>query len=413
MIFSQSRRLHLKSQQECKKPAHRIILRRKRRKPMDFELSKEQIMLQEMVRDFAEKEIEPYAREVDETGKMRMETFQKLGNLGLLGIPFPEKYGGAGGDTISYCIAVEEIGKACGGTGLSYAANTSLGASPIYYFGTEEQKQKWLVPMAKGEALGAFGLTEPNAGSDAGGTRTKAVLDGDEWVISGEKCWITNAEYARQVIVTAVTGKRENGRNIISAIIVPADAPGVAITSPYEKMGVRGSNTCQIVLENVRVPRENLLGDENKGFSQFLYTLDGGRISIAALSVGIAQAAFEKALRYAKERMQFGQAISKFQAIQFKLADMAMEIDLARNAVYKAAWLKDQGKPFSKEAAYAKLFASEMGFRVCNQAIQIHGGSGYMREYGVERHLRDIKLMEIGEGTSEIQRLVIARKLGC
>lgn len=299
------------------------------------------------------------------------------------------------------------------GTGLSYAANTSLGASPIYYFGTEEQKQKWLVPMAKGEALGAFGLTEPNAGSDAGGTRTKAVLDGDEWVINGEKCWITNAEYARQVIVTAVTGKRENGRNIISAIIVPADAPGVAITSPYEKMGVRGSNTCQIVLENVRVPRENLLGDENKGFSQFLYTLDGGRISIAALSVGIAQAAFEKALRYAKERMQFGQAISKFQAIQFKLADMAMEIDLARNAVYKAAWLKDQGKPFSKEAAYAKLFASEMGFRVCNQAIQIHGGSGYMREYGVERHLRDIKLMEIGEGTSEIQRLVIARKLGC
>ncbi|NMH83082.1 acyl-CoA dehydrogenase family protein [Heyndrickxia coagulans] len=380
---------------------------------MDFELSKEQIMLQEMVRDFAEKEIEPYAREVDETGKMRMETFQKLGNLGLLGIPFPEKYGGAGGDTISYCIAVEEIGKACGGTGLSYAANTSLGASPIYYFGTEEQKQKWLVPMAKGEALGAFGLTEPNAGSDAGGTRTKAVLDGDEWVINGEKCWITNAEYARQVIVTAVTGKRENGRNIISAIIVPADAPGVAITSPYEKMGVRGSNTCQIVLENVRVPRENLLGDENKGFSQFLYTLDGGRISIAALSVGIAQAAFEKALRYAKERMQFGQAISKFQAIQFKLADMAMEIDLARNAVYKAAWLKDQGKPFSKEAAYAKLFASEMGFRVCNQAIQIHGGSGYMREYDVERHLRDIKLMEIGEGTSEIQRLVIARKLGC
>ncbi|MED4919966.1 MULTISPECIES: acyl-CoA dehydrogenase family protein [Heyndrickxia] len=380
---------------------------------MDFELSKEQIMLQEMVRDFAEKEIEPYAREVDETGKMRMETFQKLGNLGLLGIPFPEKYGGAGGDTISYCIAVEEIGKACGGTGLSYAANTSLGASPIYYFGTEAQKQKWLVPMAKGEALGAFGLTEPNAGSDAGGTRTKAVLDGDEWVISGEKCWITNAEYARQVIVTAVTGKRENGRNIISAIIVPTDAPGVTITSPYEKMGVRGSNTCQIVLENVRVPRENLLGDEKKGFSQFLYTLDGGRISIAALSVGIAQAAFEKALRYAKERMQFGQTISKFQAIQFKLADMAMEIDLARNAVYKAAWLKDQGKPFSKEAAYAKLFASEMGFRVCNQAIQIHGGAGYMREYDVERHLRDIKLMEIGEGTSEIQRLVIARKLGC
>jgi alkylation response protein AidB-like acyl-CoA dehydrogenase len=380
---------------------------------MDFELSKEHVMLQEMVRNFAAKEIQPYAREVDETGEMRLETFKKLGELGFLGIPFPEKYGGAGGDTISYCIAVEEIGKACGGTGLSYAANTSLGASPIYYFGTEEQKRKWLVPMAKGETLGAFGLTEPNAGSDAGGTRTKAVLDNDEWVINGEKCWITNAAYARQVIVTAVTGTKKDGRPIISAIIVPTNTPGVTITSPYDKMGVRGSNTCQIVLENVRVPRENLLGDEKKGFSQFLYTLDGGRISIAALSVGITQAAFEKALRFAKERKQFGQSISKFQAIQFKLADMAMEIELARNEVYKAAWLKDQGKPFAKEAAFAKLFASEMGFRVCNQAIQIHGGSGYMREYEVERYLRDIKLMEIGEGTSEIQRLVIARQLGC
>jgi alkylation response protein AidB-like acyl-CoA dehydrogenase len=380
---------------------------------MSFEWTKEQKMLQEMISDFAENEIKPYASEVDKTGKMKYETFEKLGKLGLLGIPFSEKYGGAGGDTISYCIAVEEIGKACGGTGLSYAANTSLGASPIYYFGTEEQKQEWLIPMAKGETMGAFGLTEPNAGSDAGGTRTKAVLDGDEWVINGEKCWITNAEYSRQVIVTTVTGKKDNGRNIISAIIVPTNTPGVTITSNYDKMGVRGSNTCQIVLEDVRVPRENLLGDEKKGFSQFLYTLDGGRISIAALSVGIAQAAYEKALQYAKERKQFGQSISNFQAIQFKLADMAMEIELARNQVYKSAWLKDHGKPFGKESAFAKLFASEMGFRVCNQAIQIHGGYGYMREYEVERHLRDIKLMEIGEGTSEIQRLVIARHLGC
>jgi alkylation response protein AidB-like acyl-CoA dehydrogenase len=380
---------------------------------MSFEWTKEQIMLQEMVSDFAENEIKPYASEVDKTGKMRYETFEKLGKLGLLGIPFSEKYGGAGGDTISYCIAVEEIGKACGGTGLSYAANTSLGASPIYYFGTEEQKQEWLIPMAKGETMGAFGLTEPNAGSDAGGTRTKAVLDGDEWVINGEKCWITNAEYSRQVIVTAVTGKKDNGRNIISAIIVPTNTPGVTITSNYDKMGVRGSNSCQIVLEDVRVPRENLLGDEKKGFSQFLYTLDGARISIAALSVGIAQAAYEKALLSAKERKQFGQSISNFQAIQFKLADMAMEIELARNQVYKSAWLKDHGKSFGKESAFAKLFASEMGFRVCNQAIQIHGGYGYMREYEVERHLRDIKLMEIGEGTSEIQRLVIARHLGC
>lgn len=380
---------------------------------MNFELTKEQLMIRDMVRDFAEKEVKPYARELDETHSFRLDTFQNMGKLGLMGIPFPEKYGGSGGDTTSYVIAVEEIGKACGGTGLSYAAAVSLGASPIYNFGTEEQKQEWLVPMAQGKALGSFGLTEPNAGSDAGGTRTKAVLDGDEYVINGEKCWITNASYARQVIITAVTGEREDGKKIITALIVPTDAPGMTITSDYQKMGVRASNTSQIVLENVRVPKENVLGDPQRGFSQFLNTLDGGRISIAALSVGIAQAAFEKALAYAKERVQFGRSISKFQAIQFKLADMAMEIELARNMLYKAAWLKDNNKPFSKEAAYAKLFASEMGFRVCNQAIQIHGGYGYMAEYDVERHLRDIKLMEIGEGTSEIQRVVISRLIGC
>ncbi|MCL6585593.1 MAG: acyl-CoA dehydrogenase [Anoxybacillus sp.] len=380
---------------------------------MNFELTKEQQMIKEMVREFAEKEIAPNAAKWDEEAYFPVEAFKKMGELGLLGIPFPEQYGGAGGDTISYAIAVEEIGRACGGTGLSYAAAVSLGASPIYYFGTEEQKQQWLVPMAKGETLGAFGLTEPNAGSDAGGTRTRAVLDGDEYVINGEKCWITNAGHARQVIVTAVTGKDERGKNIISAIIVPTNTPGFTIRCNYDKMGVRASNTCELVFENVRVPKENVLGDPTKGFKQFLYTLDGGRISIAALAVGIAQAAFEKALQYAKERTQFGQSISKFQAIQFKLADMAMEIELARNMVHKAAWLKDQGKPFTKEAAYAKLFASEAGFRACNQAIQIHGGYGYMKEYGVERHLRDIKLMEIGEGTSEIQRLVIARQLGC
>lgn len=380
---------------------------------MNFELTKEQLMIRDTVRDFAENEVKPYARELDQTHSFRLETFRKMGKLGLMGIPFPEKYGGSGGDTISYCIAVEEIGKACGGTGLSYAAAVSLGASPIYNFGTEEQKQEWLVPMAQGKVLGSFGLTEPNAGSDAGGTRTKAVLEGNEYVINGEKCWITNAGYARQVIITAVTGEREDGKKIITALIVPADTPGMTITSNYQKMGVRASNTAQIVLENVRVPKENVLGDSKRGFSQFLNTLDGGRISIAALSVGIAQAAFEKALAYAKERVQFGRSISKFQAIQFKLADMAMEIELARNMVYKAAWLKDNKKPFSKEAAYAKLFASEMGFRVCNQAIQIHGGYGYMAEYDVERHLRDIKLMEIGEGTSEIQRVVISRLIGC
>ncbi|OIJ07660.1 acyl-CoA dehydrogenase [Anaerobacillus arseniciselenatis] len=378
---------------------------------MNFELTKEQQMIKEMVRDFAKNEIAPMAEELDKTEKFPIETFKKMGELGLMGIPFPEQYGGSGGDTISYILAVEEIGKACGSTGLSYAAAISLGASPLYFFGTEEQKQEHLVPLASGKSLGAFGLTEPNAGSDAGGTQTKAVVDGDDFVINGEKCWITNAGFARTVTVTAVTGKDERGKNIISAIIVPTDTPGFTINSNYEKMGVRGSNTSELVLEDVRVPRTNLLGDPQKGFGQFLYTLDGGRISIASLAVGIAQAAYEAALKYSQERKQFGKTLSSFQATQFKLADMAMEIDLARNAVLKAAWLKDNDKSFKKEAAFAKLFASEMATRVCNQAIQIHGGYGYMREYHVERYLRDVKLMEIGEGTSEIQRIVIARQL--
>ncbi|MEJ9230527.1 acyl-CoA dehydrogenase [Peribacillus butanolivorans] len=380
---------------------------------MDFSLTKEQQMIKDMVRDFAEKEIKPIAIELDAKSMFAEDVFKKMGKLGLLGIPFPEEYGGSGGDTISYAIAVEEVGKACGGTGLSYAAAVSLGASPIYYFGTEEQKQKYLIPITTGETLAAFGLTEPNAGSDAGGTRTTAVLEGDEYVINGEKTWITNASYSRTVTVTAVSGKDNRGKNIISAFIVPTDTPGITINSNYEKMGVRASNTCEIILDNVRVPKKNLLGDPEKGFKQFLFTLDGGRISIAALAVGIAQAAFDKALAFSKERVQFGKSISNFQAIQFKLADMAMEIELARNMVYKAAWLKDNKKPFAKEAAFAKLFASETAFRTSNQAIQIHGGSGYMREYEVERYLRDAKLLEIGEGTSEIQRIVIARQLGC
>lgn len=380
---------------------------------MNFELTKEQQMIREMVRDFAEKEIAPHAIQNDIESKFPEEVFKKMGELGILGIPFPEEYGGSGGDTISYALAVEEVGRVCGGTGLSYAAAVSLGASPIYYFGTEEQKREYLVPMASGETLGAFGLTEPNAGSDAGGTQTRAVLDGDEYVINGEKCWITNAGFSRQVIVTAVTGKNEQGRNIISAIIVPTDTPGFTINCNYDKMGVRASNTCELILEDVRVPKENLLGDPNRGFSQFLYTLDGGRISIGALAVGVAQGAFERALQYAKERKQFGKPIANFQAIQFKLADMAMEIELARMMVLKSAWLKDQNKPFSKESAFAKLYASETAMRTTDQAVQIHGGYGYMREYEVERMMRDAKLLEIGEGTSEIQRLVIARQLGC
>jgi alkylation response protein AidB-like acyl-CoA dehydrogenase len=380
---------------------------------MDFTLSSEQLAIKEMVRSFAEKEIEPFALENDLESKFPIETFKKMGELGLLGIPFPEEYGGIGADTISYCLAVEEIGRACGGTGLSFAATTSLGASPIYYFGTEEQKQKFLKPMASGQTLGAFGLTEPNAGSDAGGTQTKATDNGDTVILNGEKCWITNASYSNTIICTAYSSINENGKKLVSAYIVPTNTPGLSISEPYDKMGVRASNTTQIVLNDVEIPKENILGDSSKGFGQFLYTLDGGRISIAALAVGIAQSAFEKALAYAKERKQFGKSISNFQAIQFKLADMAMGVELARNMVHKAAWLKDNDKPFGKEAAFAKLYASEMASKVANEALQIHGGYGYMKEYGIERLVRDAKLLEIGEGTSEIQRMVISRHLGC
>ncbi len=378
---------------------------------MNFDLTDEQLLIRRTVRQFAEEYVRPKAMEVDVEAKFPIETFEQMGELGLLGIPFPSKYGGSDGDTVSYALAVEEIGRACASTGLSYAAAVSLGATPIYMFGNEKQKEEYLVPLAKGETLGAFGLTEPNAGSDASGTETTAVLEDDEYVINGEKIFITNASYAKTIIITAVTGKNESGNNIISALIVPTDKEGVTITTPYDKMGVRGSNTCQVVLENVRVPKENLLGDPQAGFKQFLSTLDGGRISIGALSVGVAQDALDKALQYAKERKQFGQSIANFQAIQFELANMAMEVELARNQVLKAAWLKDQGKPFTKEAAMAKLYASETAVRNAERAVQIHGGYGYMREYEVERLMRDAKLLVIGEGTSEIQRMVIARQL--
>jgi len=377
---------------------------------VDFDLTSEQKMIRDTVREFAEAEIAPHAAEWDRTEHFPIEVFRKMGELGFLGLPIPEEYGGAGADMISYCLAVEEIGRACGGTGLSYEAHVSLACTPILLYGTEEQKKKYLVPMARGEALGAFGLTEPGAGSDAGGTRTTAVLEGDEWVITGNKIFNTNGGYAKYVVLTALTDPASRG---ISAFIVPTDAEGFSVSKPYEKLGMRASNTVELILDRVRVPKENLLGPLNAGFKQFLSTLDGGRVAIAALAVGIARAAFETALAYAKTRVQFGQAISKFQAIQHKLADMAMHIDLARNAVMKAAWLKDQGRPYTLEASYAKLFASEMCTRTCEQAIQILGGYGYMREYPVERHYRDAKLIEIGEGTSEIQRLVIARQLGC
>lgn len=380
---------------------------------MNFDLTDEQMMIKNMVREFAEEVIQPRAIEIDCEATFPKDIFDQMGELGFMGIPFSKEYGGSNGDTLSYILAVEEIAKVCGSTALSYAANVSLGASPIDYFGTDQQKKDYLKPIAEGKALGAFGLTEPNAGSDAGGTQTTAILDGDEYIINGEKSFITNASFAKTVIITAITGKDERGKNIISAIIVPTDTPGIKIMNNYDKMGVRGSDTAEIILEDVRVPRENILGNAHEGFKQFLHTLDGGRISIAAIGLGIAQASLERSLQYAKERRQFGKPIASFQAIQFKLADMAMEVELARNMVYKAAWLKNQNRPFSKEAAFAKLYATETAVKNANEAIRIHGGYGYMREYEVERFLRDAKLLVIGEGTSEIQRLVIARKLGC
>lgn len=383
---------------------------------MNFDLTEEQTMIRTLIRDFAEAEVAPGAVERDRTGTFPAGIFEKLAKLGLMGLPFPEQYDGGGADTICFAIVVEELSRVCASTGITYSAHVSLGGSPIYLFGTEEQKQQYLAPLCRGEYLGAFGLTEPDAGSDAGGTRTTAVRKGTEtedgWVISGSKCFITNASYAKHLALTAVTD-RSKGTSGISAFLVPTDAPGFSIIDNYEKMGLHASNTTELVLDQVEVPHEALLGTEGNGFKQFLAVLDGGRIGIGAMAVGIAQGAFERALRYAKQRKQFGRTLSSFQAIQFKLADMATQIDAARTMVYRAGWLKDQGRTFKKEAAMAKLLASEICMKVCDQAVQIHGGYGYMREYEVERFMRDAKLLEIGEGTSEIQRMVIAAQLGC
>lgn len=379
---------------------------------MNFDLTTEQKLIQKTIREFSEAEVAPGAEQRDKDKRFPKEVFQKLGELGMMGLPFPEKYGGADSDTISFAIVVEELSRACGSTGITYSAHISLGGAPLHLFGTKEQKEKYLTPICTGESLGAFGLTEPNAGSDAGGTQTEAILKHNEFIINGNKCFITNASFAKHLALTAITG-RDGAKKEISAIIVPTDANGFKVIDNYEKMGLNASNTTELVFEDVRVPEENLLGKRGEGFRQFLITLDGGRIGIGAMAVGIAQAAYEKALSYAKERKQFGRSISSFQAIQFKLADMAMKIELARNMVYKAAWLKDQGRNFSKEASMAKLYASEICMEVTNQAVQIHGGYGYMKEYQVERLMRDAKLLEIGEGTSEIQRMVIARLIGC
>jgi len=377
---------------------------------MDFELTDDQRMIREMVRTFAQKQIAPIAGEMDKTEEFPWPVIRKMAELGILGLPFPEKYGGAGADTVSYAIAVEEISRASGSVGITLAAHISLGTYPIYAFGTEEQKQRFLPPLTTGQGLGAFGLTEPGAGSDAGATKTTALRQGNEWVINGQKTFITNGAIAESIIVSAVTD-RNRGTKGISSFIVPKGAPGFQPGRNEDKLGLRASVTSQLFFSDCRVPLENLLGQAGDGFKQMLITLDGGRISIGAMALGLAQAALDASLQYSKERVQFGQPIAHFQAIQWMLADMATEIDCARLMVYRAAWLKDRGKRFSREAAMAKLYASEAAGRACNKAIQIHGGYGYTRDYPVERYWRDARLCEIGEGTSEIQRLVIARQL--
>jgi len=379
---------------------------------MDFNLCEEHQMIKKMVQDFARNEIAPVAEDLERAEKFPQELFNKMGELDLFALPFSEEYGGTGDGYLAYAIAVEEVSKVSASLGITYAAHCSIGSGPIYLFGSEEQKKEWIPQLASGEAIAAFGLTEPDAGSDASSTRTTAVLEGNEWVLNGTKCFITNASVANVAVITAVTdpGKGNKG---ISAFLVPTGTPGYGVSQTYDKMGLKASDTAEIVLNDVKIPESNLLGNRGEGFKQFLKVLDGGRISIGALSVGIASACLEASLEYARQRTQFGQPISKFQAIQFKLADMFMELEFARLMVHKAAWLKDNSQDFTKEAAMAKLFASETAVKAALEAIQIFGGYGYMKDYPVERYLRDAKLMEIGEGTSEIQRLVIARQLGC
>ncbi len=377
---------------------------------MDFELNEEHRMVRDMVRDLARSEIAPRAAEVDKTESFPADNIQKMAELGLLGLPFPEDYGGGGGDYLGYAIAVEEIARACGSTALIYAAHVSLGCGPIYDFGTEEQKRKWLPRLCSGQGLAALGLTEPEAGSDAGATRTTAVRDGDSYVLNGSKMWITSGAIADVVTCTAKTDPQAGTRGI-SSFLVEKGTPGFVPGKNEPKMGLKGSVTSALSFENCRIPAESLLGEEGAGFKQALITLDAGRISIGAMALGLAQAAFDEAVRYSKERVQFGQPIAKFQAIQWMISDMATEVDAARLMVYRAAAMKDAGLRFTKEAAMAKLYASEVAERAAFKALQTHGGYGYSREYPVERIYRDQRLCSIGEGTSEIQRLVIARQV--
>ena len=377
---------------------------------MDFSLSAEHEEIRRTVRDFAERRIAPVADELERRHEFPHEIISEAAALGLLGVPYPESIGGTGLDSLAYAITVEELSRVSGSVGIIVSAHTSLGCNPIWMAGTDEQKERYLRPLASGETIGAYGLTEPGAGSDSRGTRTRAHRDGDAWVLNGSKRFITNAGVAGTYIVTAVTEKgAESGK--ISAFIVEADSPGFTIGRMEEKMGLHASNTGELLFADCRIPAENLLGVEGEGDKLFLKTLDGGRIGIASMALGIAQAAYEAASAYSKERRQFERPIASFQGVAFMIADMAVAIDAARLMTYRAAWLKDQGQPYSTEAAMAKLYASEVARQVTNDAVQVHGGSGYITEYKVERYLRDAKLTELGEGTSQIQRMVIARNL--
>jgi short-chain 2-methylacyl-CoA dehydrogenase len=376
---------------------------------VDLDLTPEQELIRDTVRTFARDRVQPVAAELDLTGTFPYDLVAELGELGLMGLPIPEQYGGAGGDTLAYAIAVEELARVDSSVAITVAAHTSLGTMPILLYGSDEQKERWLPDLASGRKLAAFGLTEPDAGSDAGATRTRGELRDGSWVVNGSKLFITNAgtDITWGVTITARTGEDE-----ISNLVVENGTPGYVASGPMKKLGWRASDTRELSFEDCAVPEGNLLGERGAGFKQFLEILDGGRISVAAMGVGLAQGAYDPAFAYAQEREQFGKTIASFQAIRFKLADMATEIEAGRALVYRAAWLKDQGRAFAREAAMAKLFTGELSNRVANAALQIHGGFGYMEEAAVSRLYRDQKILEIGEGTNEVQRMVIARHLG-
>lgn len=377
---------------------------------MNFKLTREQEMVRKLVREFSENEVKPIAAEVDETGRFPMENVAKMQRYKMMGVFVPKEYGGAGGDELAYAITVEELSRVCGTTGVICSAHSSLCAWPIMKYGTEEQKQKYLVPLAKGEKIGAFGLTEPNAGTDAAGQNTTAVLEGDQWILNGTKIFITNGGEADVYVIMAMTD-RSKGTRGISAFIVERTAPGFSIGKKEKKMGIKGSATTELIFENCKIPRENLLGEIGKGFKIAMSTLDGGRIGIAAQALGIAQGALDETVKYVQEREQFGRPISKFQAIQFELADMETRVSAARWLVYDAAWRKSSGATYGKEAAMAKLFAAETAMYVTTKAVQLHGGYGYTQDYPVERMMRDAKITEIYEGTSEVQKMVISSAL--